>query len=51
MTLRDCQVVWGQQQSDYVRHALEMHGASHLVTANFRGMATHPERDAAMVTD
>jgi len=51
VTLRNCTVAWGPQPPDYFRHALETHGASNLVTENFKGKAAHPECDAAIVTD
>ncbi len=45
VTLRNCQVAWGQNRPEYFRHALESHNTPGLQLENFTGTAAH--RDAA----
>jgi hypothetical protein len=42
VTLRNCEVVWGQNRPDYFRHALETHDVDGLVLENFKGESAHP---------
>jgi hypothetical protein len=41
VTLRNCQVAWGQNRPAYFRHALESHNAQDLQVENFKGKAAH----------
>ncbi len=48
ITLRNCQVVWGENRPDEYHHALEAIQVEGLKLENFAGEAAHPERYAAI---
>jgi hypothetical protein len=48
ITLRDCQVAWGDNRPDYYHHALEAINVTHLKLENFDGEAAHPATYAAV---
>lgn len=48
ITLRDCEVVWGENRPDYYHHALEAIHVDKLKLQNFVGEAAHPEQYAAI---
>lgn len=51
VTLRNCQVVWGETRPGYFRHALESHAVEDLALENFRGAAAFPEQYPAILKD
>lgn len=51
VTLRNCEVIWGERRPDYFCHALETHDVINFVAENFRGTSAHPTRYAAMLND
>ena len=51
VTLRNCEVRWGDSRPDYFGPALEAHGVEGLVLENFKGDAAHPQRDKATLID
>lgn len=49
VTLRHCQLVWGQNPPDYFHHALEATGVvTGLTLENFQGESAHPSRYPAI---
>lgn len=50
VTLRNCEVIWGEHRPDYFTHALETENVANLTLENFKGEAAHPERDPAIIT-
>ena len=48
VTLRHCEVVWGDQRPDEYHHALEAIHVDGLILDNFRGEAAHPSLHAAI---
>ncbi|MBC8172206.1 MAG: glycoside hydrolase family 28 protein, partial [Anaerolineae bacterium] len=48
VTLRDCEVVWGENRPDEYHHALEAINVEFLNLENFKGEAAHPERYPAV---
>jgi len=49
VTLKNCQLAWGQNKPEYFTHALEAENVSGLAMTHFTGDAAHPERDEAIV--
>ena len=49
VTVRDCEVVWGEGRQDYFGAAIETHAVEGFVVENFVGEAAFPERGAAIV--
>lgn len=48
VTLRNCEVRWGDQRPDYYHHALEAINVADLKLEQFKGEAAHPERHPAI---
>ena len=48
VTLRNCQVSWGEKRPDYFTHALEAENVAGLALTRFTGDAAHPDRDEAI---
>jgi hypothetical protein len=48
VTLRHCEVVWGENRPDYYHHALEAIQVERLLLDDFKGEAAHPDRFAAV---
>ncbi len=48
VTLRHCEVVWGENRPDEYHHALETINVAGLKLEDFKGEAAHPERHAAI---
>jgi len=44
ITLRNCEVVWGENLPEYFRYAIESHNVDHLKIENFKGKSTHPDK-------
>ncbi len=51
VTLRNCEVAWGENIPDYFRHALESHNVENLKLENFKGESAHPDLYEAMLID
>ncbi|MDH5440017.1 MAG: glycosyl hydrolase family 28 protein [Candidatus Bathyarchaeota archaeon] len=51
VTLRNCEVVWGDHRPDYFHHALECHNVDNLKLENFEGNAAHPGKYQAIYRD
>jgi hypothetical protein len=51
VTVRNCEVVWGENRQEAWRHALEAHDIADLRLEGFRGDAAWPDRDAAILQD
>ena len=49
VSLTNCSVAWAGTMPDYFTHAVEAEDVTKLTTANFKGDAAHPGRDAAMM--
>jgi hypothetical protein len=48
VTLRNCEVVWGENPPDYFRHALQTYAVEDLTIKNFRGESAFPDRYPAI---
>lgn len=51
VTLRGCEVVWGENPPEEYSHAIEAHRVRGLQIEGFRGGAAHPARDPARWID
>ena len=51
ITLRNCEVVWGENLPDYYNHALESHNVDHLVMENFKGVSANPDKYTTILQD
>ncbi|MDX2109443.1 MAG: glycosyl hydrolase family 28 protein [Verrucomicrobiota bacterium] len=49
VTLRNCQVVWGNNKQDYFNHAIHSTNVEGLRIENFRGQSAWPEKYEAVV--
>ncbi|GGK78482.1 glycoside hydrolase family 28 protein [Mangrovihabitans endophyticus] len=50
VTLRNCEVVWGDNRPEYFHHALASSNTENLKVENFIGASAHPDRHAAVAT-
>ncbi len=51
ITLRNCEVAWGENRPPYFCHALESINVDNLELENFKGKAAHPDQYADIVKD
>lgn len=49
VTLRNCEVAWGENRPDYFQAALESENVAGLTLENFKGESAHPGKYAAVV--
>ncbi|MGI5852285.1 MAG: glycoside hydrolase family 28 protein [Clostridiales bacterium] len=47
VTLRNCEVIWGENRPEYFRYALESHSVENLILYNFIGDAAYPDKNEA----
>jgi hypothetical protein len=48
VTIRNCEVTWGETRPDYFHHAIEAINVARLKIENFQGEAAHPDSYAAI---
>ncbi len=51
VTIRNCDVKWGENVPDYFKHAIESHNVDGLLLENFKGKAARPDSDDDQLID